>query len=467
MRTARLLAVAAALLTPAAPNAIVRAQSSLEARARFATRADSLVKAFMRASNTSAVSVAVVRGRDTLALAGFGVADKAAHRPATATTIYRIGSITKQFTAAAIMRLVDEKRLSLDDDLSKYVPNFPLQGHHVTIRQLLNHTSGIHNYTAVPAWRSHWAEAMTPDSIVSLVADKPFDFTPGNAWSYSNTGYVLLGMVIEKVTKRPYADYLRDVFFRPLGLHSTSYCPSHPTDPAFAAGYDPSGADAPYLNMTQPFAAGALCSTVGDLVRWQRALAMGKVVSAASYAQMTTPDTLNGGKRLDYGFGLGTGTFFNHRFVSHDGGINGFQSSAFYFPDDTLNVVVFTNNGGGPSPNALALNLVRLAYGMNPAPPMPPAAPLDATLRERVQGTYNLQLPNGGVLPLRVFSDGDRLLAQGQGQPANPLVYFGNDVFGIAADPSIRITFFFDANRTPTKLTLLQGGVTLDGPRAP
>jgi CubicO group peptidase (beta-lactamase class C family) len=464
MFRARPLALVA-LLTAAH---LAAAQTSLDARARFAARADSLAKAYLAESHSSGASIAVVRGRDTLVMAGVGIADKAAHRPATATTIYRIGSITKQFTAAAIMRLVEEQRLRLDDDLSTYVPDFPYQGRHVTIRRLLNHTSGIHNYTDVPAWQARWAEDMSPESIVSLVRDRPFDFQPGTAWSYSNTGYVLLGMVIEKVTHRPYAEYLRDVFFRPLGMQSTSYCPSHPTDPAFAAGYGPSGADAAYLSMTQPFSAGALCSTVGDLVRWQRALAGGRVVNPASYAQMITPDTLIDGHRLDYGFGLAPGAFFNHRFVGHDGGINGFQSSALYFPDDTLSVVVLVNNGGAsPSPNTLALNLVRLAYGMQPAPTMPPAVPLDDATRDRVAGSYELRLPNGGVLPLRVFVDRQRLMAQAQGQPANPLVYLGNNVFGIPADPTIRITFFFGPGGKPTKLTLLQGGVTLDGPRVP
>jgi CubicO group peptidase (beta-lactamase class C family) len=359
-----------ALLVPAlaaAQQATPQGSPSADRRALVA-RVDSLAADQLANAPAASVAVAVVRGGDTIVMRGYGFADRAAMRPAGPTTVYEIGSITKQFTAAAIMRLVEQGKIGLDDDLSKYVPSFPLHGHHVTIRQLLNHTSGIHSYTNQPAWRPHWADDLTPDSIVGFVARDTFDFAPGTQWRYNNTGYVLLGMVIEKVSGKPYATYLEEQFFAPLGLKQTRYCPSHTTDTAFATGYSvqPPNTDlvaAQYLSMTHPFSAGALCSTVRDLLVWQRALHGGQVVSAASYRLMTTPDTLANGKPLTYGFGLGTGTLGDHRMIAHGGGINGFTTMQMYFPAETLSVIVFTNTDRR-GPDAAATNMARAVLGL-------------------------------------------------------------------------------------------------------
>jgi CubicO group peptidase (beta-lactamase class C family) len=297
---------------------------------------------------------------------GYGFADLRAMRLAGPTTVYEIGSITKQFTSSAIMRLVEQGRINLDDDLSKYLPRFPLHGHHVTIRQLLNHTSGIHSYTSSPVWRPHWAEDLTPDSIVGFVANDSFDFAPGTAWRYDNTGYVLLGMVIERVTGEPYARYLDEQFFKPLGLRQTKYCPApKDRDTSYAVGYSPRGtqlAPAEYLSMTQPFSAGALCSSVRDYLVWQRALHGGRVVSARSYSLMTTPDTLANGTPLTYGFGLAVVDLDGHHGISHSGGINGYTTSQTYFPADSLSVIVFTNTDGR-GPDKTAASIARAVFG--------------------------------------------------------------------------------------------------------
>lgn len=342
-------------------------------RAVFATRVDSLVKAYMAESHAPGVSVAVIRSRDTIVFAGFGLADIDAHRPATAATIYEIGSNTKQFTAAAIMRLADQHKLSIDDELSKYLPQIPLHGNRVTIHELLTHTSGIRSYTEVKAWRSHWAEDLTPDSIMGFVAKDTFDFAPGTRYKYDNSGYILLGMVIEKVSGQPYAKYLESQFFNPLGLTHTSYCPSHTTDPEFAAGYskkDDGVMPHEYLSLTQPYAAGSLCSTVGDFVEWQRDLAAGKVVSPESFTLMSTDASLINGQQIHYGFGLVPGETLGHKNFSHSGGIPGFTTMAYYFPADTLNVVVFSNYDGA-SPAFVAGNIARMAYGGAPEAPRP------------------------------------------------------------------------------------------------
>jgi CubicO group peptidase (beta-lactamase class C family) len=464
------LAIAALLGAVASASA----QRSTISRADFAPRADSLVYTYLAESRAPSVAFAVIRGNDTLAFGAHGLADIAAWRAPTATTIYEIGSITKQFTSAAIMRLVDQGKLKLDDDMSKYVPQFPLQGKHVTIRQLLNHTSGIHSYTSSAEWQKTWSTPLSPDAIVAFVAKDSFDFAPGTGYRYNNTGYVLLGMVIEKVTGQKYASYLDQQFFKPLGLKQTSYCPSRTTDPTFALGYSkgPAGTKrADFLDLSHPFAAGALCSTVGDLAKWERALDAGKVVSPASYALMTTADTLNSGRKINYGFGLMPGVFNGHKTISHTGGINGFATAATYVPEDSLSIIAFSNYDS-ESPQTLVANLLRVAYGVAPVArgaggATQAAAPaLSAADRDAIVGTYKLQLPGGAALAIKFFVDGARMMAQGEGQPATELRYLGNNAFGVAADPTIRFTFTI-AGGTATKVTLLQGGMTMEGPRTP
>jgi len=435
------------------------------------SRVDSLGDAFRAATHTPAISIAVLRGSDTLVMKGYGDASIEAHRAATASTVYRIGSITKQFTAAAIMRLAERGKLSIDDPITKYLPDVPTHGQTITIRRLLNHTSGIHNYTAEPSWRSTWAQQLSPRQIVAFVDHDSLDFKPGDRWSYSNTGFVLLGMIIEKVTGEPYANYLDHDLFKPLGLTQTSYCPTRPSDPTFADGYSAeSGTAKPaeFLDMTHPHGAGALCSTVRDLVKWQRALMGGRVVNAQSYSLMTTPDTLNNGRPLTYGFGLAVGKLGTHRQIGHGGGINGFTTSSLYFPDDSVNVVVFSNAGAGP--DALALNVSRAVFGLPLVTPPKPvvAVALPDSIRDKLPGVYELAPPSGGKFVVHIMVENGQVMtqAEGPGQGKFPLIYAGDMVFGAAFDPSLRVTFFTDSGKV-TKMRLAQGGGAMEGPRKP
>ena len=282
-------------------------------------------------------------------------------------------------------------------------------------------------------------------------------------------------MVIEKASGQKYASYLEAQFFKPLGLRQTSYCPSRTSDPAFALGYT-KGANgaatqrAQFLDLSHPFAAGALCSTVGDFAKWQRALAAGRVVSPASYALMSTADTLNNGRKINYGFGLVPGVFDGHKTVSHTGGIPGFATAAAYVADDSLSIVVFTNYDR-ESPQRLVQNLLRAAYGealvaAGAAPARGTAPALSPADRDAIVGSYTLQLPTGQSLPIKFFLDGTRLMAQAQGQSANEINYLGNFAFGVAFDPALRFTFTMEGGKA-TKVTLLQGGASIEGARAP
>ena len=440
---------------------------------------DSMANAYLASPPVPGVSVAVVRGRDTIVMRGYGYADLATKRPAGPTTVYQIGSITKQFTSAAIMRLVEKGKIHLDDDMSVYLPNFPEQGHHVTVRELLNHTSGIHDYTNKPTWQPHWAEDLSPDSIVGFVARDTFDFAPGTSWSYDNTGYVLLGMIVEKASGKRYADYLTEQFFKPLHLSQTRYCPNHPTDTTYATGYsikDGKSVPAAYLSMTQPFAAGALCSTVRDFLVWQRALHTGHVVSATSYALMTTPDTIANGRRLNYGFGLMAGHVGSHRVIEHSGGIFGFTTDQLWFPDDSLSVIVFTNTDGkapGLLANAIADRVLGVPARSVARGPRPAGGPQRPQLSD-IAGTYAFTLPGGEVSNVRVFVEGrGRVYVQGDhltdtyGVPVTigaPLQYSGDSTFTAGFDPSFRL-HFASADGRVTAATITQGTSTLEGRR--
>jgi CubicO group peptidase (beta-lactamase class C family) len=456
------VSLALALAAVASP---IRAQESDDAA--IIARIDSLAKDYMTLKKAPAVSIAVVRGKDTLVMKGYGLASRETNRAATASTIYRIGSMTKQFTAAGIMREAEQGKLSLGDPISKYLPDVPTHGQRITVRQLLNHTSGVHNYTDSPEWVKHWTEDMTPRQIVAFVDKDTLDFAPGTKWSYSNTGYVLLGMILEKVTGRPYAAYLQREFFTPLGLTQTSYCAQHPTDPQFADGYATSSGTvkpAEPLSMTQPFAAGALCSTVRDLLKWHRALLDGRIVGARSYSLMTTADTLNNGSRINYGFGLVPGQLGGKRTIGHSGGINGFTTYGLYMPDEALNVIVLTNSDGGPAP--LAQNIARAVLGI-PLVPMPRplvALALADSLRDRVPGVYDF-----GKFTLHVTLEDGRLMAQpdGPGQPRFPLIHLGNLRFGADVDRTMFVTFVNDKGKVSKAQFTQRGGPPVEGIRKP
>jgi CubicO group peptidase (beta-lactamase class C family) len=437
-------------------------------RAALQRTVDSLVANALTEGPVAGMSVAVVRGRDTVVMKGYGFADVENDVPATAQTVYRIGSITKQYTAAAVLQLVEQNKISLDDSLGKHLPAAPAGWRKVPIRQLLNHTSGIPSYTSAgPRWMSRMRLDLPHDSLIGIVAGDSMDFAPGSQWRYNNTGYYLLGMLLERVTGRSYADVVRDQLVAPLGLTATMYCGTRPLIKRRAQGYqvaDEKLVNADPLSMSQPFAAGALCSTGGDLIAWQRALAAGRVVKQASYASMTTPE--GAAVRSHYGYGLASDSLAGRPRVQHGGGINGFNSMLMYFPSDTLSIAVLANTNG-PWADRVANNIARAALG---APLVAPPArlvdlPTTAEERARMVGTYSLALPNGRTLNLRVFERDGKLLAQGEGQGETPLRYQGNSTFGASFDPSLRLTF---APGTPApRVTLLQGGATIDGPRVP
>jgi CubicO group peptidase (beta-lactamase class C family) len=451
---------------PAATPVARRSSDGAAERAALATRLDSVTAAWLAEGTSPGVSVAVVRGRDTLLLKGYGVADRASSTPVTPATVFRIGSVTKQFTAALVMQLVEQRKVALDDSIAAHLAGLPAAWRGVTVRQLLNHTSGIPSYTDLgPSWRARWAEDMTPDTLAALTAAQPMTFAPGAGWKYNNTGYVLLGMLVERKLGKPYAAAVAERIARPLGLASTGYCPPALPAAGHASGYARQGGafvDAPKLSMTQPYAAGSLCSTPADLARWNAALATGRVVSPASWALMTTPT--GAAAAQGYGFGIGSGAFAGHRRVSHSGGVHGFVSQNAYYPDDSLSVAVLTN-ANGADPAALLADLSRVALGI-PLAKAPTVVALGAAERAPYVGSYDVRLPSGTVWRTRVWEAGDRLVlkADAPGQGEIPLLAYGDHTFGAATDKTLRFRFTVESGRA-SRLAVTQRGNTFEGGR--
>jgi CubicO group peptidase (beta-lactamase class C family) len=370
-----------------AANLTAGAQQSVSAgstRAGMVARLDSIATAFLTESPAAGMTIAVVSTGDTLLLRGYGERDRDKHLAADANTVYRIASITKQFTAAAVMRLIERGAVRLEAPITRYLPQYP-QWSSVTVRELLNHTSGIKSYTSVPEWRARWADDQTPAQLVAFVEKAPFDFPPGSNWRYNNTGYILLGMLLEQVTKQPYSTLVAREFFAPLGMRSAGYCPSRPSDPAYAVGYDEeAGTYRPtkYLSMTHPYAAGGLCMSVPDYLRWQSALYDDRIVSARSLALMAGPETLTVGDRrgttTGYGMGLGRGSVGAHPTIQHGGSINGFSTQQYWFPNDSLSIVAFINTSGAEQ-NWLVDNLASAVFGLPVRPKSAPAAAIKVT----------------------------------------------------------------------------------------
>ncbi|HSL69769.1 MAG TPA: serine hydrolase domain-containing protein [Longimicrobiales bacterium] len=431
--TVRRSLLAAAVLS----GTLVVEAAGQQTRARIAAAVDSIVESALKDKRAAGASVAVVRGRDTLAFKGYGQADLEWQVPTDVRAVYEIGSVTKQFTAAALLQLQEQGKLSLEDELTKYLPNYPTQGHKVTLRRLLDHTSGIKGYTEMPVFGSLMMRKLPRDSLVALFSAEPFDFAPGAAQVYNNSAYFLLGLVIEQVSGQSYGDYVKQHLFDRAGMSSSRYCSESAVIERRANGYDfrPTGLQrAAYLDHTWPYAAGSLCSTVGDLVAWNRALHGGRILSGSSYRELIGPGTLNDGTRLRYAKGLSVDSAFGRPLIAHGGGINGFLSQLDYYPEDSLSIVVLINTGGPVSPGAIARDIAEVFYGK--WSPRGVAFTRDAA---DYAGEYR-GVGRGRELVARVTAstEGSGLSIQTGNAPARPLVHLGNELFALG---NSRFTF--------------------------
>ncbi len=320
----------------------------------------------------------------------FGMANLELEVPLKPGHVFRIGSVSKQFTAAAIMQLTEQGKLSLQDELTRFLPDYPTHGKKITVEHLLTHTSGIKSYTDMKEWDDEVRRKdFTTTALIDYFKDQPMDFDPDAEWRYNNSGYILLGYIIEKVSGQTYPDYVREHFFKPLGMNNSYYGDVEPLIKNRVQGYsqaDVEGkyANAAYLSMTQPYAAGSLLSTVEDLYTWTKALHSGKVVKPESLKKMTTPYVLPNGTNTRYGYGLQMGNLLGNPTVEHGGGINGFLSDLVYLPAEDLCVAILTNCDCEP-PRDLTAKTAALALGK---PLVPAAIKVDVAVLEQYVGVY-------------------------------------------------------------------------------
>ena len=440
---ARAAVVLAAMTSVAAIRGV---GAQIRDRATAAKAVDSVVAAALKDGRAAGMSVAVVRGRDTIVMKGYGFADLEYDVPTPDRAIYEIGSVTKQFTAAAILQLEEQGKLSLDDDISKHLPDYPTQGHRITLRRLLDHTSGIKGYTEIPAFRTISTRKLPKDSLVAIFAKEKFDFAPGEGMVYNNSAYFLLGMVIEKLSGKSYGDYVSENLFKRAGMTDSRYCSENAVYKRRAHGYDMSQnvlVRAGYMDHTYPYSAGSLCSTVGDLVAWTRALHEGRILGAKAYQTLVTPNTLNDGTRLRYAGGLASHSLAGHRVIEHGGGINGFLSEAAYFPDDSAIIVVLINTAGPVSPMAVTTSIAEVVLGKRPAKSERFSGDVAA-----LAGTYK-GVGRGREMVVTVRADSGVLSLQLAPQPSSRLRYVGGDTF--ENDQGGRFTFVREGGRV-TKL---------------
>jgi CubicO group peptidase (beta-lactamase class C family) len=348
--TSALLLAACAGSAPAGGDGASSSSASPE-RAALIARIDSIVNTPIASGKVAGASVAVVKGQDTILIKGYGKADLEFDVATPQGAIYEIGSVTKQFTAVGIMLLAEQGKLSLDDDITKYFPGYNSQGNRIPVRRLLDHTSGIKGYTELPEFGRIGMTDAPQDTLVGIFSRKPFDFKTGEEEIYNNSAYFLAGLLIEKLSGKSYADFVKETMFDKAGMTNSRYCSESAIVKNRAHGYD--AADtmgtlirARYLNHKWPYAAGSLCSTVRDLVKWNHALHNGQILQPASYAELIRPSTLNDGTTLRYAKGLALVPLAGRRAIWHDGGINGFISLNRWLPDDTLSVVVLWNSTG-------------------------------------------------------------------------------------------------------------------------
>ena len=332
-------------------------------------------------------SGAVLLARDgrVLLSKGYGMANLELDVPNTPQTRFRLGSITKQFTAAAVMLLQEQGKLSVQDPVCKYVENCPAAWQPVTIHHLLTHTSGIPNFTSFPDYQKTMALPTTIPETLARFRDKPLEFTPGERYNYSNSGYVLLGHVIEKASGKSYGAFLREHVFAPLGMANTGAEVPGEIVKRRAAGYTvgPKGfANASHLDMTIPHAAGALYSTVEDLYIWDQALYGGKLLTQKSLDAMLAP------VKDGYGYGLGVGEQFSLARVAHGGGINGFNTFMVRFPEARAVVIILSNIENGTPTDQVATRLARLSLADKIV--LPPAAKVAPDVLARYVGRYEL-----------------------------------------------------------------------------
>ncbi|WP_321426788.1 serine hydrolase [uncultured Bacteroides sp.] len=413
---------------------------------------------------TSGVSVLVSKNGKIIYERGFGYADIGNKVPVTSDTKFRIGSITKQFIAASILKLQEEGKLSVHDTLSKFIPGFP-RGNEVTIHHLLTHTSGIHNYTDRPVFMKYVTMPVTSAQLIDTIKAYPYDFNPGDKWNYSNSGFFILGHIVEKISGKSLDSYLKDTFFKPLGMNSTGIYETKLLLNNEAYGYSYEKGDiikAVNWDMSWAGGAGAIYSTTKDLNTWNEAIFNGKVLSPESLKAAFTSAELNNKQKTNYGYGWSIQDYRGNKFIGHGGGLHGFLSYLERQPEKNITVVVLCNStpapdGINPSANASLITEYLLWPEMTKQSSFTSDISVDEKILKKYVGRYHY----GQGAVLTVTLEGNQLYAQMTGQSKYPIFPSSNDEFNWkVVEASVK--FVMDEKGNVTNAIHHQGGQQIE-----
>lgn len=420
---------------------------------QIAAKVDEYMNAAVRVDGFSG-SILVARDGQPVVSKGYGMANVELDVPNTPQTVFRLGSVTKQFTAMAIMLLQERGKLNVNDPACKYLTDCPTSWQPMTVKNLLTHTAGVPNYTSFPDFAKTAVLPTTNAAMIAQLRDKPLEFAPGEKYAYSNSGYYLLGAIIERASGKSYADFLQENIFTPLGMKQTGYDSPLRIIKNRAAGYARQGGEivnAAYMDMTIPYAAGALDSTTGDLLLWDQMLYTEKLVSRKTLDEIFTPF------KSGYGYGWSIGKKFDRQEISHGGGIYGFATEIARFPADKVTVVVLSNVEGAPAGrigNDLAAIVFGAAYEI---PKERKEIAVDRKVLEKYVGQYELAAPK---IVVGFTLENGKLFGQVGGQSKFALSAESETVF-FSKDVNLQITFTRDAQGQTTGLTFKQGGAVI------
>ncbi len=433
------------------------------ATAAYPDAVDEIVLSRMKERNIPGAAVAVVKQGKVLKLKGYGLASLEFGVPVTTETVFEIGSVSKQITAAGIMLLVEDGKVDLDEKISKYLPDTPESWKDITVRHLLTHTSGIKSYTSLTGFEL--ARRVTIEGFIKQLAPYPLEFTPGDKSAYSNSGYNLLAYIIQTQSGQTYIDFLRGRIFRPLGMSKTTDRDPQFIVPLRANGYEwsgdhYSGRDA---SLTDLMGAGSIVSTVGDMVKWNAALSGNRFLKPESKAAIWTQFTFNNGEKSVYGFGWRISEIRGHKLIGHTGQTAGFGAANFRYPASDVTITVLTNQGGSGTGSLIAARLAKFyipSMSLKSMKVSPDAVPLLGgkildVLRSRREGKFDPDLLSSDLIKSLATEESNREYLR--------IASFGKPKSAVMVDKSVEGPKTSYSYRVESQRRIFLWRVVLDG----
>ncbi len=392
-------------------------------------------------ANQPGAAILVAKDDKVIFRKGYGLASISPDKPVTPDMVFRIGSITKQFTSTAILKLAEQGKIDLKAGITTYLTEFSTPGKTVTVEQLLNHTSGIKSYTSLPDAMSKKGLYISPADMMKIIQGQPSDFAPNEQWLYNNSGYFLLGMIIEKVSGMTYGEYVAKNLFKPTGMKS-SFTDDSNLPANTAKGYMKSGATefkiADYVHPSIPYSAGAIFSTVDDLWKWNQAIFNYKVVKKESLEKAWTLTTLNSGKLVGYGYAWSFGRLGDAKVIGHGGAIDGYLTMEIYVPDQKIYVCILSNSMTA-SPEEYTYQVAEIVAGISNAKEPDTLSLTEAALDEYT-GVYQISDKEDRVISRK----GTQLFSQRTGGTKFEIYPYEKDAF-FFKDSQARLNFFRNA----------------------